>query len=271
LGGFGSRSRKFAGSLFPVAEPDMDVEVGIRFVPPLEISIDNLKEYYSETFNALIRETTEIMGKLDFKRGVVKDIRYPIFSQETSWVFIGTPANGLSDAIEEVGKWYLGDLDRRGKFNGGFRFRHADRKIAHRIYRKYLNGETHIRNIPANDERRPYVGLPIQFYKKFDSEFVKFTVDHWNANRRASSLIMTVNKVDNKCYPVITVFKYLFMPDYRGPVKYSGGVYRGKTRVASANGKLFILRKGEDSKIAYDRFYDKLIEDLRSSFVEVFP
>ncbi len=268
LGGFGSRSRKFGGSIFPAKEPETNFEVDINFLPS---NIENLKEYYVKTLSMLIDKTKEILQRLGFKEGKkINEIpSYPIFSNGVVNVFIGTPVDDFGEAISQVGNWYLGEI--RGKrFEGGFRFKYADRKIVQRIYQKYKQGLTNIGNIIAHNERRPYLGLPIQFYEKFNNEFVRFTVDHWNADRRASSLIMTVNKCDDKYYPVITVFRYTFLPNYTGPVRYSGGVFGNQRKLANARGALFILKKGENPEDKYHEFYNELIKELKKSFEEVF-
>jgi len=268
LGGFGSRSRKFGGSIFPVKEPETNFEIDINFLPS---NIGNLKEYYVKTLSMLIDMTKEILQRLGFKEGkkIIGIPSYPIFSNGTVNVFIGIPVDKFSEAIRQIGEWYLGEIRGR-KFEGGFRFKYADRKIVQRIYQKYKQGLTNISNIAAHNERRPYLGLPIQFYKKFNNEFVRFTVDHWYADRRASSLIMTVNKCDGKYYPVITVFRYTFLPKYTGPVRYSGGVFRNRSKLADARGALFILKKGENPDEEYHKFYNELIKELRNSFEEVF-
>jgi len=270
LGGFGSRARKFAGSIFLSEEPNANFDIGIDFLP----RTTNLKSYYIDTFATLLESISEILNALGFDRSDVKDANYPIFSRRTAHVFVGKVVSTPSEAIKNIGAWYLGTFKKR-KFEGGFRFKYADRKIADQIYQEYLKGKKRIGNIKAKNERRPYLGLPIQFYKKFNNEFVRFTVAHWNANRRASSLIMTVNKVEDKYYPIVTVLKYVFLPNYRGAVKCSGGVYRDlkkkKEKVANVEGALFILDRGKDPKKEYETFYDDLINSLRSHFTEVFP
>ncbi len=264
LGGFGSRSRKFAGSIFPLKEPDTNFDVDFNFIPE-----SNLKDYYKHSFKRIISEMNKILESLNFRRGSIDDCpKYPMLSPKTAWVFIGSLVDDPKDCIEEVGRWYLGEFNK--KFMGGFRFKYADRKIVHRIYSKYRR-EEEIKNISANSERRPYLGLPIQFYKKFGEEHVKFTVNHWNADRRASSIIFTVNKMNNRYYPVITVLKYMFLPNYKGPVKYSGAIHREKSKIKSVGGALFILRKDEDCTMVYNHFYEELVNDLKSNFKEVFP
>ncbi len=85
---------------------------------------------------------------------------------------------------------------------------------------------------------------------------------------------MTLNKVkDSQYYPVITVFKYRFLPQFTGPVRYSGGVYKSQDRkkLASVEGALFILEKGENPNLAYSKFLEDLVFSLKSNFTEVFP
>lgn len=269
LGGFGSRSRKFAGSIFPVEEPDTDIDFKFKFLPPDDKG--SLANYYSETIGVIIKELVETLETYNFKRGrITAEASYPVFSPSTSNVFIGPLSDSFSNVIKDIGEWYLGARKGSG-FSGGVRFKYADRKIPHRLYDKYKKGEKNIKGLPATGERRPFLGIPIQFYRRFDKEYVRFSIDFWSTSRRASSLIMTVNKAGEKFYPVITVFKYAFLPNYSGPVRISGGVYRNRNRVASIGGALHILKKGEDPKTAYINFWNEIIRELKLDFEEVFP
>ena len=285
LGGFGSRSRKFGGSLFPITEPTGDFDIGITFIPK------DPTPYYRQTIPTVLRDFGKNLRSLlpkdeakHLKRLDRKDIsglpEYPTMIKGSFWVFVGNVYSTPAEAIHEAGGWYLGKLEGK-KFDGGFRFKYADRRIPHKLKEQSRN--TGRINLPANRERRPYLGLPIQFYKKFktrnDSTTVKFTVDHWNAKRRASGVIMSVKKTSSgKYYPVITIIHYKFVPDYKGPVKYYGIIKtekNGQEKPQRIGGMLFLTPKNSDPIKVYDNFItNTLVNELdspNSSFRRVYP
>ena len=283
LGGFGSRSRKFGGSLFPITEPTGDFDIGITFIPK------DPESYYRRTIPTMLQDFGKNLRSILPKDGAEylkilhrKDIsgllEYPAMIKDSFWVFVGSVYNTPAEAIHEAGRWYLGRRMGR-KFDGGFRFKYADRRIPHRL--KERGWTTERLNLPVNRERRPYLGLPIQFYKMFgtrdDNITVKFTVDHRNAKRRASGVIMTIKKTaSGKYYPIITVFHYKFVPDYTGPVKYHGRIQierEGKKKSQRIGGKLYLTPLNSNPNKVYDDFVTKtLINDLMNSgFRGVYP
>ncbi|GAB6134915.1 type III-B CRISPR module RAMP protein Cmr1 [Thermococcus prieurii] len=274
LGGFGSRSRKFGGSLFPKGEPEGDVSLDIPFVPG-----ENVKEFYKGVFGGkrnITSEFSKILGDMGFKQGSQYEglPGYPILNREHSLIVVGNPKEDVSEVIKDVGEWYLGTAGDGDKFEGGFRFKYANRRIPHTIHKKYQQGEERIGSIDAASERRPFLGLPIPFYKSFGRESVKFTVDHRNANRRASGLLFTVNAVRSQnateYYPVITLFRYKFLPGYEGPVRYRGGVYKGREKVANAAGDLFIIEREQDGEVEYLKYLGELSSSLSTKFTPVY-
>ncbi|ASJ09265.1 hypothetical protein A3L11_08500 [Thermococcus siculi] len=292
LGGFGSRARKFGGSLSFTREPDSDVSLGLKFVPGQ--GEDGIKMFYRKNDNdkqergiSYVASTVKnLLSKMGFKGGAPSNPpKFPILHERYSFVFLGDVHEDPTSAIEEVGKWYLGTPDENGRFDGGFRFQsqRADRRIPHRIYDQFSQGKKSIKSLAAYSERRPYLGFPIQFYKSFsEDEFVQFTVDHWNAdkktskktNRRASGLWFSLNRVGRHYYPIVTGFFYEFFPDYHGPVRYRGGVYKKigkrKEQLASAGGALFILKKNEEPLLAYTSFYRDLYDSLFENFEAIY-
>lgn len=285
LGGFGSRSRKFGGSLFPISEPTGDFDIGITFIPK------DPRHYYRQAIPAVLQNfgknlrsflpkgEAEHLKMLD-RKDISELPEYPAMINGSFWVFVGSIYNTPIEAIREAGKWYLGRRIGR-KFDGGFRFRYADRRIPHKLKERGLNTER--LNLPANRERRPYLGLPIQFYKKFNSEetrndsiTVKFTIDHWEAKRRASGVIMSVKKTSSgKYYSVITVTHYKFVPGYKGPVKYSGSIKIDQKKPQGIWGILFLTPKNSDPISIYDDFItNTLVNELdsqNSNFRRVYP
>ncbi|WP_099211687.1 type III-B CRISPR module RAMP protein Cmr1 [Thermococcus henrietii] len=274
LGGFGSRSRKFGGSLFPKKEPGGDVNLDISFVPGQDV-----EEFYKGVFEGernITSEFSKILRDMGFKPGprYGRLPEYPVLNREHSLIVVGDPKGDVSEAIKDVGEWYLGTVGKGGKFEGGFRFKYANRRIPHKIHEKYQQGEERIGSIDVAPERRPFLGLPIPFYKSFGTESVKFTVDHWNADRRASCLLFTVNAVKSQnateYYPVITLFRYKFLPGYEGPVRYRGGVYKGREKVANAAGALFIIERGQDGEVEYLKYLRELSLSLSTKFTPVY-
>jgi len=283
LGGIGFRSRKFAGSIDVNKVLKLDSEIPVSFT----VSGDP-KKYYKhslpkllEFFNDRIKSLAEKL-KLDRPLQPNDVPKYPTISPDWCNIYVGSIHGTSDEAIIEVGRWYLGKQKGR-KFEGGFRFRRYNRRILNIIYNNYKkSGKINIqKNIPMNKEKRPYLGLPIQFYKKFkEDEFIRFTVDYLDYEkrvsfkRRASSLIFTVkkrsNEDDEKYFPIITVFKYLFLPSFNGSVHYSGSIKDHKKTIP-VSGLIFIAPKGVNPQEDFSEFYDFLIDDLDKNFTQVYP
>ncbi|WP_068320300.1 type III-B CRISPR module RAMP protein Cmr1 [Pyrococcus kukulkanii] len=294
LGGFGSRARRLGGSLFPVSEPEGNIKIDINFLPPENGNIagfyrDILGNKLLSKFEAALKELGFDLEEADFE-GLPK---YPVLSRRYSGVFVGKLHDSADEAISEVGEWYLGE-HRRNKFEGGFRFKEADRGLLSRIYRKYNDiRESGRRNenitisVPVRREWRPFFGLPIQMYKEFSyGEFVQLTINYtgYNSNsnsninkvsRRASGVLLTINKVRQqgftKYYHVITVFASEYLPEYRGYIGYNGGikkrVRRGSIPLAGVQGS--ILQDGM-IRSKYISFLNELFSSLQKEFKLVY-
>jgi len=277
LGGFGSRSRKFAGSLFPVSEPCLDVDTGVSFIPS-----GNVEDFYREILEKkkLFSEFSAALRELKFRPGnpYPGTPEYPVLDEKHSIVAIGNAKRSVHEAIEQVGRWYLGNPGGKGKFSGGFRFKYADRKLPSRIYSLYTEPNNK-RHVFALSERRPFLGLPIPFYKSLRGGYIRFTVDHWNATRRASGLIFTVNAIRSgsavSYYPVVTLLSYRFLPNYQGSVKYGGLIVvdGNKKRIG---GPIIMITGQTDSERAqnsereYNRYLGLLASSISGSLTRVF-
>lgn len=119
-------------------------------------------------------------------------------------------------ALDEIGKWYLGQKRGR-KFVNGFRMKLADYNFSHSI--QHLQKE---RMLKSTKERRPYLGLPIS-YVTYNA-----TLEERSHKRRASPFIFGVYKVNNRFIPRIVIFNSVYLPNFKGEFSVEKKVGRRK-------------------------------------------
>ncbi len=261
LGGIGFRNRKFGGSLSVV---DCSGDYLLQFIPG-----HGFIKYMSTCMSTILDLVKDSLEHIKVKIGAkwkvyeVEDYpKYPAFVRGFSTIFVGSGYHNWIHAIDSVGHWYLG-VRRGKKFVGGFRFKPsiANRKFSHKFAK--LNKKT---KLYAENEKRPYLGLPINYfnYKTIVSGNTTRT------QRRASGLIFTVNKgADEYYYPTITTLCYQFLPCYSGILLYS----KKDKKTNIENGELVLQTGGKaDNDFTILSVYEEIVRDLQNKFarVEVF-
>ena len=261
-GGIGFRSRRGAGSIL-VTE--------IKKVQPQEFKKE-IEELFGYTWKELtnaskfwqdsIQEIYKIYGSKKENQLLYPTIESIIVLEKDGY------ENHL-EALEDLEKAYAGVLNKsRYRYENGVRFVFADRKgFSHKIIGNFknLNNVTDV----ETSERRFYFGLPL-IYANWSVQVLGYNVKNPREpyTRRASSVILTVKKREERYIPLVVIVPYQFLPKHDGRLVLSKGKIGKKT---------IRILKEKDSQPPDNKWFiqwlerDVVREFENRGFVKVYP
>ncbi|ALV63527.1 CRISPR-associated RAMP Cmr1 [Thermococcus sp. 2319x1] len=260
-GGFGFRSKRGAGSLI------INQVKGISADPEIEQTIQKIAKLNYKglaTFLDLVGPFIETLRDEESQPESTKIPKYPTLST-MKVLECRKSFHSPLDALRELQSAYAGSYNRhKRKYEGGVRFKFADRKFSHSTVKNLSNGET-------SREKRYYFGLPV-VYANWKIEVIGLGKGKNNSDeeypRRASSIILTVKKEGHQYRPIIVVFPYEYLPKHEGQFKAhkTGGASREEAIITVKNNeKLF------DNEAFVDTFLPQVIKEFKAKdFEEVF-
>ncbi|GAB4330031.1 MAG: hypothetical protein Kow0069_37690 [Promethearchaeota archaeon] len=286
LGGVGARTRRGAGSLAVTRREGLE----FPFAPEGEGKGENAPsasegegkgENAIRAFCEYLKGTLErvwryLHGLLDGNAPRGRGLRGE-FSQLANGSFdlwLLPPKESGMEALDALGKFYVNELHgqrpKKYRWSGGFR--HSDGVRDPDFFHSNLRKDKKtgkwipfIRDYPPNGapvkERRPLLGLPIDFSRKFSVEVLSRKKE---VHRRASPLHFTVAKWDSKYWPLVLFFRSKIIPN-----EWSLNILRQLKQASSTTTitKRYLRPNGYPREVSE---VEKRLEDYLKGAVRVF-
>ncbi|WP_297506502.1 hypothetical protein, partial [Thermococcus sp.] len=267
-GGFGFRARRGAGSLriTKVSFGDKDIDKTLKgFLKTLETATP--RDLKTVLWNEVLEESTGGM----FGKTFGQHSQMPSFPNLSGFQILVSknPHRTFMDALESLQEAYAGHYNRsRRMYEGGVRFEFSDRQFSHKAIETLKGGETYT-------EYRYYFGTPV-IYANYWGTGVK-GIGRENGkekefSRRASSVILTVKKINESYYPMVVIIPYQYLPMHRGEF-----IAESKRKSKRNNEKAIIkILTSRGTPFTNEDFVDWITSDVvdefkKRGFVEVYP
>jgi len=215
LGGIGFRSHRGAGSIevkriVEVHPERLKNEVLMLFSYNWR-QIEDATQFWDGLFKQLCDQFHVVKNSV--KTNIFK---YPSI-KELIVLECSKRFNKYIDALLTLEEAYAGEpkgSGKRSRYEGGVRFKFADKIFSHTVIEQFKRNSRLEKN---TTERRFYFGLPL-IYANWRTEVSGYNESNPRDpfKRRSSSFILTVKKDRRKFIPIVVIIPYQFLPNHKG-------------------------------------------------------